>query len=90
MKEKEEHTSPCWTRMTPPSRLSLCLLLLGALGIVVLDRFTKGQKYGTLIPTKGNTIQNRSCPDIRDCDCSLANLMCSCKAVLPLDVEQAS
>ncbi|XP_015857580.1 exosomal polycystin-1-interacting protein [Peromyscus maniculatus bairdii] len=89
MKEKQEHTSPCWTRMTPPS--SLCLLLLGALGIFALGRFTKGQKNSTLIFTKGNTIRNCSCPvDIRDCDYSLANLMCSCKSVLPFAMEQTS
>ncbi|XP_034371524.1 exosomal polycystin-1-interacting protein [Arvicanthis niloticus] len=73
--------------MTPPP--SFCLLLLGALGIFALGHFTKGQS--TLIFTKGNTIQNCSCPvDIRDCDYSLANLVCSCKSVPPFDLEQTS
>lgn len=73
--------------MTAPS--SFCLLL-GALGIFALDRFAEGQSR-TLIFTKGNTIRNCSCPaDIRDCDYSLANLMCSCKSVLPLAMEQTS
>ncbi|XP_021484248.1 uncharacterized protein C21orf62 homolog [Meriones unguiculatus] len=89
MKEKQEHTSPCWTRMIPPP--SFCLLLLGALGVFALGHFTKGQKISTLIFTKGNTIRNCSCPvDIRDCDYSLANLMCSCQSVLPFTMEQTS
>ncbi|XP_008834196.1 uncharacterized protein C21orf62 homolog [Nannospalax galili] len=68
-----------------------CLLLFGALGIFVLDHLTKGQKNNTLIFTKENTIRNCSCPvDIRDCDYSLANLMCSCKTVLPFAEEQTS
>ncbi|XP_021064509.2 uncharacterized protein C21orf62 homolog [Mus pahari] len=74
--------------MTPPS--SFCLLLLRALGIFALGHFTKGQN-NTLIFTKGNTIRNCNCPvDIRDCDYSLANLMCSCKSVLPSAMEQTS
>ncbi|KAL1787220.1 hypothetical protein HispidOSU_000867 [Sigmodon hispidus] len=73
--------------MAPPS--SSCLLLLRVLGIFTLGHFTKGQKNSTLIFTKGNTVQNCSCPvDIRDCDYSLANLMCSCKSVLPFAMEQ--
>ncbi|XP_051006153.1 uncharacterized protein C21orf62 homolog [Acomys russatus] len=89
MKEKQEHTSPCWTRVTLLS--SLCLLLLGALGISALGHLTKGHKNSTLILTKGNTIRNCSCPvDIRDCDYSLANLMCSCQSVLPFAMEQTS
>ncbi|XP_021040435.1 uncharacterized protein C21orf62 homolog [Mus caroli] len=87
-REKQEHTGPCWTTMTPPS--SLCLLLLQALGIFALGHFTKGQN-NTLIFTKGNTTRNCSCPvDIRDCDYSLANLICSCKSVLPSAMEQTS
>ncbi|XP_051047824.1 uncharacterized protein C21orf62 homolog [Phodopus roborovskii] len=75
--------------MTPPS--SLCLLLLGAVGIFAPGHFTKGQKNSTLIFTKGNAIWNCSCPvDIRDCDYSLANLVCSCKSVLPFATEQTS
>lgn len=89
MKEKQEHTGPHWTRMAPPSRH--CLLLIGALGVFAFDRFTQGQKNSTLIFTKENTIRNCSCSaDIRDCDYSLANLMCSCKTVLPFAVERTS
>lgn len=74
--------------MTPPS--SSCLLLLRALGIFALGHFTKCQN-GTLIFTKGNTIRNCSCPVYsRDRDYSLANLMCSCKSVLPFALEQTS
>ncbi|ERE76710.1 uncharacterized protein C21orf62 homolog [Cricetulus griseus] len=73
--------------MTPPA--SLCLLLLGELGIFALGHFTKGQNSSTLIFTKGNTIRNCSCPvGVRDCDYSLASLMCSCKSVLPFAMEQ--
>ncbi|KAL6089119.1 hypothetical protein STEG23_008307 [Scotinomys teguina] len=81
---------PAWTRMPPPS--NLCLLLLGALGITfVLGHLTKGQKNSTLLFTQGNTTRNCSCPvDIRDCDYSLASLLCSCKSVLPFAMEQAS
>ncbi|XP_029794902.1 uncharacterized protein C21orf62 homolog [Suricata suricatta] len=67
------------------------LLLTSALGILVLDCVTGGQKTSTLIFTKENTIRNCSCPaDVWDCDYSLANLMCSCNTVLPAAVEQAS
>ncbi|XP_073928887.1 exosomal polycystin-1-interacting protein [Castor canadensis] len=89
MKEKQEHSNPHWTRMT--LRTTRCLLLISALGFFALDHFTKGQKNSTLIFTKENIIRNCSCPaDIRDCDYSLANLMCSCKTVLPFTVEQTS
>ncbi|KAM5281246.1 exosomal polycystin-1-interacting protein [Ctenodactylus gundi] len=75
--------------MVPPFRH--CLILMGTLGIFALDHFTKGQKNSTLIFTKENTIRNCSCSaDIRDCDYSLANLMCSCKTVLPFAVQQTS
>ncbi|XP_005002544.2 polycystin-1-interacting protein 1 [Cavia porcellus] len=75
--------------MALPSRHSL--LLIGALSIFTFDCFTEGQKNSTLIFTKQNTIRNCSCSaDIRDCDYSLANLMCSCKTVLALAVEQTS
>ncbi|XP_008066649.1 uncharacterized protein C21orf62 homolog [Carlito syrichta] len=68
-----------------------CLFLLGMLGIFALNYLTQGQTNSTLIFTKENTIRNCSCSaDIRDCDYSLANLMCSCKTVLPFAVEQAS
>lgn len=80
--------SPCWTRMTPPTSFSL--LLLGALGIFALGHITKGQN-NTLIFTEGNGIRNCSCPaDIRDCDYSLANSVCSCKSVLPFAVKPTS
>ncbi|XP_012301714.2 polycystin-1-interacting protein 1 [Aotus nancymaae] len=75
--------------MAPPPRH--CLLLISALGVFALNRVTRGQKNSTLIFTKENTIRNCSCSaDIRDCDYSLANLMCSCKTVLPLTVERTS
>ncbi|MBZ3889378.1 hypothetical protein SUZIE_202660 [Sciurus carolinensis] len=75
--------------MAAPSRH--CLLLIGALGVFALHRFAQGQKNRTLIFTKENTIRNCSCSaDIRDCDYSLANLMCSCKTVLPFAVERTS
>ncbi|KAM4887458.1 exosomal polycystin-1-interacting protein [Thomomys bottae] len=75
--------------MAPPS--SRYLLLVSALGVFALDPFTEGQENSTLIFTKENTIRNCSCPaDIRDCDYSLANLICSCKTVLPYAVEQTS
>uniref|UniRef100_A0A2R9B6U2 Uncharacterized protein n=1 Tax=Pan paniscus TaxID=9597 RepID=A0A2R9B6U2_PANPA len=62
-----------------------------ALGVFALNCFTKGQKNSTLIFTRENTIRNCSCSaDIRDCDYSLANLMCNCKTVLPLAVERTS
>nr|ACQ45360.1 hypothetical protein [Dasypus novemcinctus] len=68
--------------MAPPSRH--CLLLISTLGVFAFDSFTQGQKNGTLIFTTENTIRNCSCStDIQDCDYSLANLMCSCKTVLP-------
>ncbi|XP_019518362.1 PREDICTED: uncharacterized protein C21orf62 homolog [Hipposideros armiger] len=75
--------------MAPPSGHSL--LLISMLGILALDCFTSGQKNSTLIFTKENTIRNCSCSaDIRDCDYSLASLMCSCKTVLPFAVERTS
>ncbi|XP_014683081.3 exosomal polycystin-1-interacting protein isoform X2 [Equus asinus] len=75
--------------MAPPSGHSL--LLISALGIFALDCFTRGQKNSTLIFTKENTIRNCSCSaGIPDCDYSLANLMCSCKTVLPFAVERTS
>ncbi|XP_058379007.1 uncharacterized protein C21orf62 homolog [Diceros bicornis minor] len=75
--------------MAPPSGHSP--FLISALGIFVLGCFTRGQKNSTLIFTKENTIRNCSCSaDIRDCDYSLANLMCSCKTVLPFAVERTS
>ncbi|EHB07605.1 hypothetical protein GW7_08745 [Heterocephalus glaber] len=89
LKEKQEHTGPHRWGMALPS--IHCLLLMGALGIFVLDCFTKGQKNSTLIFTKENTIRNCSCSaDIRDCDYTLANLMCSCKTVLPFAVQRTS
>uniref|UniRef100_A0A8C6FVB2 Exosomal polycystin 1 interacting protein n=1 Tax=Moschus moschiferus TaxID=68415 RepID=A0A8C6FVB2_MOSMO len=75
--------------MAPPSGHSF--FLIGALGVFALNCFTRAQRNGTLIFTKENTIRKCSCSaDIRDCDYSLANLMCSCKTVLPLAIEQMS
>ncbi|NP_001157168.1 uncharacterized protein C21orf62 homolog isoform X1 [Sus scrofa] len=75
--------------MAPPS--GHLFLLMGALGVLAFDGFTGAQKNSTLIFTKENTIRNCSCSaDIRDCDYSLANLMCSCKTVLPLAVQHTS
>ncbi|XP_062031395.1 uncharacterized protein C21orf62 homolog [Lepus europaeus] len=74
--------------MEPPS--GHCLLLLGTLGVFALQRGTAGQKNSTLILARENAIRNCTCSaDIRDCDYSLANLMCSCKTALPLAVERA-
>lgn len=76
-------------RMAPPPGHRV--LLAGTLGIFVLHCFTGGQKNSTLIFTKENTIRNCSCPaDVQDCDYSLANLMCSCRTVLPLALHQTS
>ncbi|XP_004711354.1 uncharacterized protein C21orf62 homolog [Echinops telfairi] len=75
--------------MTSPS--GHCLLLIIALGIFAFSRFSEAQMNSTLIFTKEHTIRNCSCPaDIQDCDYSLANLVCSCKTVLPYSVEQTS
>ncbi|XP_007939471.1 uncharacterized protein C21orf62 homolog [Orycteropus afer afer] len=75
--------------MAPPS--AHCLLLISVLGLFAFGHFTKGWKNSTLIFTKENTIRNCSCPaDIQDCDYSLANLMCSCKTVLPFSVEDTN
>ncbi|XP_047612427.1 uncharacterized protein C21orf62 homolog [Phacochoerus africanus] len=75
--------------MAPPS--GHLFLLMGALGVLAFDGFTGAQQNSTLIFTKENTIRNCSCSaDIRDCDYSLANLMCSCKTVLPLAVQHTS
>ncbi|XP_037688427.1 uncharacterized protein C21orf62 homolog isoform X2 [Choloepus didactylus] len=74
--------------MALPSRH--CLLLISTLGIFALDSFTQGQN-STLIFTKENTIRNCSCSaDILDCDYSLANLLCSCKTILPSALERTS
>uniref|UniRef100_A0A9L0IY12 Exosomal polycystin 1 interacting protein n=1 Tax=Equus asinus TaxID=9793 RepID=A0A9L0IY12_EQUAS len=71
--------------------LGTASFLISALGIFALDCFTRGQKNSTLIFTKENTIRNCSCSaGIPDCDYSLANLMCSCKTVLPFAVERTS
>lgn len=75
--------------MVPSSRH--CLLLVGTLGVFVLERAIKGQRYSTLIFTLENTLRNCSCPaDVRDCDYSLANLMCSCNTILPPAVERSA
>ncbi|XP_003341229.2 uncharacterized protein C21orf62 homolog [Monodelphis domestica] len=67
------------------------LLLISFFGFFAFNSFVRGQKNNTLIFTKENTIRNCSCSaDIRDCDYSLASLMCTCKTVLPYTIEQAS
>ncbi|KFZ49943.1 Uncharacterized protein C21orf62, partial [Podiceps cristatus] len=63
----------------------------GFLGIHTTGSFVRSQKNHTLIFTKENTIRNCSCSaDIRDCDYCLANLMCSCRTVLPSTVEKTT
>ncbi|XP_003763481.2 uncharacterized protein C21orf62 homolog [Sarcophilus harrisii] len=67
------------------------LLLMSFFGFFAYSSFVRGEKNNTLIFTKENTIRNCSCSaDIRDCDYNLANLMCTCKTVLPYTIEQAS
>ncbi|XP_019381084.1 PREDICTED: uncharacterized protein C21orf62 homolog [Gavialis gangeticus] len=67
------------------------LLLIGFLGICIINSFASSQKNHTLIFTRESTIRNCSCStDIRDCDYSLANLMCNCKTVLPYTIDRAS
>lgn len=68
--------------MAPPSGHGLLPMLV--LGTFALGRLTRGQENSTLIFTRENTIRNCSCSaDVRDCDDSLASLVCSCKTVLP-------
>ncbi|KFV77594.1 Uncharacterized protein C21orf62, partial [Struthio camelus australis] len=63
----------------------------GFLGLCITNRFVRSQKNHTLIFTRESTIRNCSClADIRDCDYSLANLMCNCKTVLPSTMEKTS
>ncbi|MEE6468009.1 hypothetical protein FKM82_008140 [Ascaphus truei] len=58
------------------------LLLLGVLGFCTIKNLVNSQN-STLIFAKDNNIRNCSCStDIRNCDYSLANLMCNCKTVL--------
>nr|XP_033803539.1 uncharacterized protein C21orf62 homolog [Geotrypetes seraphini]XP_033803540.1 uncharacterized protein C21orf62 homolog [Geotrypetes seraphini]XP_033803541.1 uncharacterized protein C21orf62 homolog [Geotrypetes seraphini] len=53
--------------------------------------FVTGQKNTTLIFAKDDNIRNCSCAtDIRDCDYSLANLVCSCKTVLQQAISRAT
>ncbi|XP_004675411.1 PREDICTED: uncharacterized protein C21orf62 homolog [Condylura cristata] len=74
--------------MAQPSGRSL---LISLLGIFALDSFAGAQRNRTLIFTKDSAIRNCSCSaDIRDCDYGLANLLCSCRTVLPSAVEGAS
>ncbi|XP_025933498.1 uncharacterized protein C21orf62 homolog [Apteryx rowi] len=69
----------------------LVLFLAGFLGLCITNRFVRSQKNHTLIFTRESTIRNCSClADIRDCDYSLANLMCNCKTVLPSTMEKTS
>ncbi|XP_016063706.1 PREDICTED: uncharacterized protein C21orf62 homolog [Miniopterus natalensis] len=75
--------------MAPPPGHSL--LLISTLGILALKCLSRGQHNSTLIFTKENTIRNCSCPtDIRDCDYSLASLLCSCDTALPAAAEPTS
>ncbi|XP_074839546.1 exosomal polycystin-1-interacting protein [Carettochelys insculpta] len=65
-------------------------LLVGFLGFC-LNSSARSQKNKTLIFTKENTIRNCSCSaEIHDCDYSLANLMCSCKTILPYTIDRGS
>ncbi|XP_054431937.1 polycystin-1-interacting protein 1 [Pteronotus mesoamericanus] len=76
--------------MAPASGHSL-LLLISMLGVLALDRWARGQRNSTLIFTRENSIRKCSCPaDIRDCDYSLASLLCRCRTALPAAEEPAS
>lgn len=69
------------------------LLLLGALGALALalPGWAVPASNVTLILSRANSIRNCSCSaDIRDCDYSLANLLCSCRSVLRPADERAS
>lgn len=67
----------------------LALFLAGFLSICITDSFMGSQKNHTLIFTKESNIRNCSClADIRDCDYSLANLLCNCRTVLPSTMEK--
>lgn len=75
--------------MAPPAGHGLLPVLV--LGTFALDRFARGQENGTLIFTKENAIRSCSCSaGVRDCDYSLANLMCSCHTVSPFAAEPTS
>ncbi|KAM7065671.1 exosomal polycystin-1-interacting protein isoform 1-T2 [Acridotheres tristis] len=70
---------------------SICLALILARFLGIHISFVRSQKNHTLIFTKENTIRNCSCSvTIRDCDYCLANLMCSCKTVLPSTMEKTT
>ncbi|KAM4795426.1 exosomal polycystin-1-interacting protein [Rhinophrynus dorsalis] len=57
------------------------LLLFGFLGFNIIRNLVNSQN-STLIFVRDNNIRNCSCStDIRNCDYSLANLMCNCKTV---------
>ncbi|XP_054981102.1 uncharacterized protein C21orf62 homolog [Sorex araneus] len=74
-------------RMAPPAGRSL--LLLGALGALALP--AGAQANSTLILSREDSLRNCSCPaDVRDCDYSLANLLCSCHSARPLAAERGS
>ncbi|XP_055965278.1 uncharacterized protein C21orf62 homolog [Sorex fumeus] len=77
-------------RMAPPAGRSLLLLgALGALGALALP--AGAQANSTLILSRENSLRNCSCSaDVRDCDYSLANLLCSCHSALPLAAERGS
>lgn len=61
------------------------------LGVLALGRFTRGRHSSTLIFIKEDTVRKCSCPAaVRDCDYSLASLLCRCRAALPVAGEPAS
>ncbi|XP_038622275.1 uncharacterized protein C21orf62 homolog [Tachyglossus aculeatus] len=85
-----------WTEpMARPANSLLLLLLL----LFLLSFFGSGGRSsrahaagnGTLLFARENTVRNCSCPvAVRDCDYGLANLLCSCRTVLPSATGPAS
>ncbi|XP_007519770.1 uncharacterized protein C21orf62 homolog [Erinaceus europaeus] len=66
------------------------LLLWSLLSILTLGGFSGGQN-STLIFTKDNITHNCSCStDVRDCEYTLASLLCTCHTVLPLEGQGTS
>lgn len=61
------------------------------LGTLALGRLSRGRPSSTLIFTRADTVRECSCPAaMRDCDYSLASLLCRCRAALPAAGEPAS
>ncbi|XP_053312653.1 uncharacterized protein C21orf62 homolog [Spea bombifrons] len=57
--------------------------LFGFLGFCMLKNLVSSQNYTLIFASDLNNVRNCSCSTlIRDCDYSLANLMCSCKTIL--------